>query len=235
MMYKMVSDDEVQAFRRYVLTTPLHEQPNPSNWPPPRSPSGAFDSNVPWARFRRRAHDQAPAYQSTKYGATGADLCQKIKDGMALHGGTMQLSDDEISELERALMPESATDASETEAEKEKLRREDEEGGLSVEPDPYAEAKDFMRRKGMSEDAIDAVVEMMPRPGTESGVGGRLAPVNKMASDALERRMGRLYGQHFAEIMGEAPRSQPAPVSSSSALADKMAKLYPGFENIRTY
>jgi len=162
---------------------------------------GAFD-----AAPRRMARDYTkpdPAPMFHGESATGADLVRKILDHPDM---SKWLTEDERNEVERCIMAErnallaeraeeNGFDASETESERAKMKKERESGGESVEPDPYKEAKDFMRRKGMSEDDIDHVCEMhrrgMPKPGTEGGMGGRTAPVNKMASDSVNTPTSR--------------------------------------------
>jgi hypothetical protein len=183
----MIPEHEVNAFRAYILATPPDQLPCPRNWPP-RS-GGAFDANPPWARFRGGS-DQAPVYPTETGMATGAELHQKIVDGMKLHGGTMQLSDDEISELERALMPPA--------------------GNGSKPIDPYADpafrqkVSDHMRERGVSNDETAEMFrrwDEMPRNATEGGFGGALS----MATDA---ELERLY-PGITRIVPEEPRRDP--------------------------
>jgi hypothetical protein len=180
MMYKMVLRSEVDAFHRYIAATPPDRLPCPANWPPRRNPSGAFDSNTPWARFRRDGyrygHDQgARVYPGES--ATGAGLLAKIVAGMKEAGGTIELSTDEVAELEAALMPEQAGD--ETASATERLRAIHKPDGESVEPSARDQVASFLRGKNVSEDDIGEVLKRfdndLPKPGTEGGAGGRFA------------------------------------------------------------
>ena len=122
--------------------------PHPGNWPPPRSSSGAFDSNVPWAKYRHQARDETMVYPS-HHGKNGGELLDKVKE---LCQG--DLTESELLELDAAFAEQqrmrdeaAAGDENETENERVKLRRESESGGESNEPEePWRRrVRDFLR------------------------------------------------------------------------------------------
>jgi hypothetical protein len=202
----MLPESEVRAFREYIRVTPPDQLPCPRNWPPRNG--GAFDANPPWAKFRG-GHDQANTYPAATGAATGAELHRKIVDGMALHGGTMQLSDDEIGELERALMPQ-AGDAEESKP-----------GDPYADPEFRRKLRDFMREKGVSDDATAEMFrdwDKMPRDATRGGMGGALA------TDAeLER-----HYPGITRIVPEEPRRLPARQPyESEAVRREFERMFP--------
>jgi hypothetical protein len=148
LFHSRLTDNEVRAFRRWSLSTPIDKMPHPGNWPPPRSSSGAFDSNVPWAKYRHQARDETMVYPS-HHGKNGGELLDKVKE---LCQG--DLTESELLELDAAFAEQqrmrdeaAAGDENETENERVKLRRESESGGESNEPEePWRRrVRDFLR------------------------------------------------------------------------------------------
>jgi len=207
--------------------------------PPPRnrSPSGAFDGAVPWAKYRRaHGRDQAPVYPS-RYGKNGSELLENLK---GLLGD--ECTEEELLELDAAFGAQAdmrekmaAGDAEETGSERERLRKEHESGGEGNDPAWRDKLVDFMEKKGVAADETREMIRQwdeMPKNALRGGAGGALAPVNRMASDV---KMDRLY-PGISRIVGELPLPRSVSrTSESTALADKMAKLYPGIESIRTW
>jgi len=237
-MFKMISPDEVSAFRRFIFSTPPDRLPCPKNWPPRCNPEGAFDASVPWAKYRRaHGRDEAPVYPS-KYGKSGSDLLDKLK---GLLGD--ECTEEELLELDAAFAAQAdmrekmrAGDEGETAAEKDRLEKEHTSGGESVEPEWRRRLRDFLKQRNIADDTeIDELFNSynrLPKPATEGGMGGRLAPGAPMASD---RKMAALYGAHIATIIGEAPRApdRSTPRTSSAGEASAL-RMFPDIARIGT-